>query len=237
MKGRSLTKNTLTLNLSAKTRRFLCTRPSCVRNLLSLPLPKAGKAWWASNCTEYSFISPTRLQNRGRGQCNFLDDELPLVERLVEAFYTGQYREDVEDGEFPDESISKIQLHVRMYLLADKYQCDGVAEHAFNRFLVAIGKTCQFADFSPRFPRFLRTTLLLKSYKRRLLKRRERSCLYTATDMKDTDCTEKRSSRRQTLDGVFLMSLSKRHQNGKRMKGVLPRKLATCEFVLYGGFE
>ena len=70
----------------------------------------------------------------------------------MEAFYTGQYREDVEEKEFSEKSVSKIQLHVRMYLLADKYQCEGVAEYAFNRFLVAIGKTCQFADFFAAIP-------------------------------------------------------------------------------------
>lgn len=93
---------------------------------------------------------------------NFLDDDLALVERLVEAFYTGRYREEAIKGEFADEPINTIQLHVRMYLLADKYQCDGVKELALDRYGVEVRKTAQFFDFFAAIPEIFQDCYVLR---------------------------------------------------------------------------
>jgi hypothetical protein len=64
-------------------------------------------------------------------------DSLPMVQKLIDYFYTADYDEIVNEPG-TDEVISGLQVHARMFALADKYDIEGLlvlsSEKFSNRF-------------------------------------------------------------------------------------------------------
>jgi hypothetical protein len=61
-----------------------------------------------------------------------MEEDLLLVEKLVDYFYTMGYNENWSGQ--PEQYISRLQVHARMFALADKYDIEGLRQLSLGKF-------------------------------------------------------------------------------------------------------
>jgi speckle-type POZ protein len=63
------------------------------------------------------------------------EDSLPMVKKLIDYFYTADYNENVDQPNTEShQRVSILQVHARMFALADKYDIEGLRQLSLGKF-------------------------------------------------------------------------------------------------------
>ncbi|KAL1969767.1 hypothetical protein VTN77DRAFT_7276 [Rasamsonia byssochlamydoides] len=81
------------------------------------------------------------------------EDSLPMVRKLIDYFYTADYDQNVESADTEcAPPISALQIHVRMFVLADKYDIEGLRVLSSEKYSNRLMSPCSALEFLESVP-------------------------------------------------------------------------------------
>ncbi|PGG95184.1 hypothetical protein AJ79_10206 [Helicocarpus griseus UAMH5409] len=105
------------------------------------------------------------------------EDSLILVKRMVDFLYASDYNANPKTDANNEAAISELQLHVRMFIMGDKYDIEGLRSRASDKFLARLHKALPWEELLGCIPETNNMTPSLMKPLKDMILARIKECL------------------------------------------------------------